>query len=71
MGSELPVGALEIDNWQEPRWAAAEDVLAATCDEEVKSAYLLATDNTEAMLAQRCCAFHDVRRDPGGDRCVP
>lgn len=52
MGSELLVGVLEIDKGQEPRWAAAEIVLAEMSDEEVKSAYLGATDTTEAMLLE-------------------
>jgi hypothetical protein len=53
MGSELIVTVLEIDKGQEPRWAAAEAVLTEMSDVEVKSAYMQATDTTEAMLEER------------------
>jgi hypothetical protein len=63
MGSELLVGVLEIDRGQEPRWAAAEIVLTEMSDEEVKSAYMQATDTTEEMLEERGVELSTMRTE--------
>jgi hypothetical protein len=63
MGSELLVGVLEMDRGQEPRWAAAEAMLTEMSDEDVKSAYMQATDTTEEMLEERGVELPTMRAE--------
>jgi hypothetical protein len=63
MGSELLVGVLEIDKGTKPDWAAAEALLAALGDEEVKSAYMRAMDLNEALLEEQGVELPKMRAE--------